>query len=369
MKVIIAGGGTGGHLFPGIAVADEFRRRYPECRILFIGTERGIEKKVLPDLGYDLQALDVAGIKGKGFLGTVKAMGKIPRSIMESRLLIKQFRPHLVLGVGGYVSGPVVLMAHLMGIATAVAEQNAVPGLANKMLGRFVDRVFVSFEETEQCFPAKKVIITGNPIRSGFVGKGQDATKSENAFTVLVFGGSQGSRAINDAMMKAASYLGRIRESLQIIHQVGSVDMEDVIKAYHESRITAEVKPFIMNMADAFNKADLLICRAGATSIAEITAAGKAAILIPFPYAIADHQTKNAEILSRHGAAILIPESQLMGEKLAEKILHLFGRPETIKKIGENASGLGHPRAATDVVDACMDLLHFSYDKSISAPN
>jgi UDP-N-acetylglucosamine--N-acetylmuramyl-(pentapeptide) pyrophosphoryl-undecaprenol N-acetylglucosamine transferase len=228
MKVIIAGGGTGGHLFPGIAVADEFRRRDPGCRILFIGTERGIEKKVLPTLGYDLQTLDVAGIKGMGILRAFKALGKIPRSFLDSWKVIKGFNPDMVLGVGGYASGPVVLMAHMIGIPTAVAEQNALPGLTNRILGGFVDRVFLSFEETKRWFATRKTLIAGNPIRAGFTVHERDETKSGQCFTILVFGGSQGAMAINRTMMDAARFLKDIRGRIRIIHQTGPGNVEDV---------------------------------------------------------------------------------------------------------------------------------------------
>ncbi|MGD0275365.1 MAG: undecaprenyldiphospho-muramoylpentapeptide beta-N-acetylglucosaminyltransferase [Syntrophales bacterium] len=369
MKVIIAGGGTGGHLFPGIAVADEFRRRDPGCRILFIGTERGIEKKVLPTLGYDLQTLDVAGIKGMGILRAFKALGKIPRSFLDSWKVIKGFNPDMVLGVGGYASGPVVLMAHMIGIPTAVAEQNALPGLTNRILGGFVDRVFLSFEETKRWFATRKTLIAGNPIRAGFTVHERDETKSGQCFTILVFGGSQGAMAINRTMMDAARFLKDIRGRIRIIHQTGPGNVEDVSTAYRAAGIDAEVYPFIMDMAKAYDEADILICRAGATSIAEITAAGKAAILIPFPYAVADHQTKNARLLTQEGAAEMIPEHMLTGEMLAGMVHRFFDQPDTVRQMANNATRLGHPKAAADIVDACMDLLQFSYDRRINAPN
>ena len=357
MKVIIAGGGTGGHLFPGVAVAEEFMRRDGTSKILFIGTKKGVEAAILPGLGFELVTLDVAGIKGKGFRDMAKALCKIPQSLGRSFRIIRDFGPDILIGVGGYASGPAVLMAHWMRIKTAVMEQNAIPGITNKILGRFVDRAFVSFEETKKAFPEDKVLLTGNPIRADFLrDMGKNEGKSER-FTLLVFGGSQGAHRINMIFLEALKFMKMDRTKPRIIHQTGGADFEMVKRAYGELGVEADVRPFIQDMPRVFRSVDLLICRAGATSIAEITASGKAAILIPFPYAVHDHQTKNAEVLARAGAAILALEKDLTAEGLARTIDDLHSNPWRIREMSEKSRSLGNVRAALDIVDECLRLV------------
>jgi len=355
--MIIAGGGTGGHLFPGIAIAEEFLRRNRDHRILFVGTNKGIEKKILGGLGFTLQTIDVEGIKGKGWRKSLDAALRIPGSLIQSWRTIRAFTPDLVIGVGGYASGPVVLMARLMGIPTAIAEQNASPGLTNRILGKMVDRIFVSFAQTSQWFRAAKVIVSGNPIRQQFFTETRHPDVREKAFTILVFGGSQGAHAINRAMLEAMKELKSLTGHLHIIHQTGSKDQEAVAIAYREMGIKAEVLPFIMDMAAAYRAADLLICRAGATSIAEITAAGKAAILIPFPFAVEDHQTRNAEVLVKAGAAEMIPEKELTGVRLAAAVQRHYENPEHLREMEIRSAGMGNIRAAADIVDVCLTLV------------
>ncbi|MCX5834158.1 MAG: undecaprenyldiphospho-muramoylpentapeptide beta-N-acetylglucosaminyltransferase [Deltaproteobacteria bacterium] len=357
MKVIIAGGGTGGHLFPGVAVAEEFMRRDNTNKILFIGTKKGVEAAILPGLGFELATLDVAGIKGKGLRDMAKALCKIPQSLGRSFRIVRDFGPDILIGVGGYASGPAVLVAHWMGVRTAVMEQNAIPGITNKLLGRFVDRAFVSFEETKKAFPEDKVLLTGNPIRADFL---RDMEKNEGKserFTLLVFGGSQGAHRINMIFLEALKFLKMDRTKPRIIHQTGGADFETVKRAYGELGMEADVRPFIQNMPQVFRSVDLLICRAGATSIAEITASGKAAILIPFPYAVHDHQTKNAEILARAGAAILSLEKDLTAEGLARIIDDLCNDPRRLREMSEKSRALGNVRAASDIVDECLRLV------------
>ncbi len=353
MKIIIAGGGTGGHLFPGIAIAEEILTRDGNNRVLFVGTERGIEKRVLPGLGYDLALIDVAGIKGKGPIGMFSALAKLPRSFMQSVQIIRSFQPDLVLGVGGYASGPAVLTAHLMGIKTAIAEQNAYPGVTNRILARFVNRIFLTFPDTEKRFPQRKTLHTGNPIRAAFLSPPDKPMKAEHKFKLLVFGGSQGARAINQAVLAALDKLEEIRQGLHIIHQTGAQELEWINDAYKSKGFDAEVHTFIMDMPSVYTQADLLVCRAGATSIAEMTASGRAAILIPYPYAANDHQTKNAEVLVRAGAAIMLPERVLTGEKLADAILSLHRDPTRISRMETCARRLARPHAASEIVNEC----------------
>jgi UDP-N-acetylglucosamine--N-acetylmuramyl-(pentapeptide) pyrophosphoryl-undecaprenol N-acetylglucosamine transferase len=357
VKVIIAGGGTGGHLFPGIAIAEEFLQRNRDVRILFVGTDKGIEKKVLGEMGFLLQTIDIEGIKGKKWSNALDALLRVPRSMIQSYRIIRSFSPALVVGVGGYASGPVVLTARLLGIPTAIAEQNALPGLTNRILGKMVDRIFVSFAQTKQYFQAHKVMMSGNPIRQRFFTEAKRPERRNHPFTLLVFGGSQGARAINRAVLEALDDMEPLRDHLQIIHQTGSKDRDAVAKAYEAKGVTAEVLPFIMDMAAAYQRADLLVCRAGATSIAEITAAGKAAILIPFPFAVEDHQTKNAEVLVQAGAAEMIPEKDLTGERLAAAVKGYYDNPPSIREMERRSAGMGNVRAAADIVDACLALV------------
>jgi len=357
VRIAIAGGGTGGHLFPGVAIAEEFRRRDRNSNVLFIGTKRGLEARVLPPIGFDLATLDVEGVKGRGLVRSVAALAKIPRSLLQSRRIIHGFAPDIVIGVGGYASGPAVLAAHFMGLPTAIAEQNAIPGETNRILGRFADRIFVSFPETARRFRPDRVRVTGNPIRAAIAGGERRSRKPGEPFTVLVFGGSQGAHRINLAVPEALPHLADMKERLRIIHQTGKDDLEMVKKGYGDQSMGAEVLPFITDMASAYGKADLLVCRAGATSIAEITASGKAAIFIPFPHAVNDHQTKNAELLVNRGAAELIPESNLSGESLSGVIRRLAGNPAVIEDMGRKAGELGNARAAADIVDECIALV------------
>jgi len=357
LKVIIAGGGTGGHLFPGIAIAEEFLRRDGDHRILFVGTNKGIEKRVLGNLGFALQTIDIEGIKGKGRRKTMDAALRIPGSLIQSFRIIRTFAPDLIIGVGGYASGPVVLMARLMNIRTAIAEQNASPGLTNRILGKIADRIFVSFAQTACWFQAGKVFVSGNPIRQQFFTEAGHSEGGKEMFTILVFGGSQGAQAINRAVLEAMNELAPLRDRLRIIHQTGSNDREAVADAYRAMGVKAEVLPFIMDMAAAYRAADLLICRAGATSIAEITAAGKAAILIPFPFAVEDHQTKNAEVLVQAGAAEMIPEKDLTGARLASAVQRYYKNPEHLREMETRSAGMGNIRAAKDMVDVCLAMV------------
>lgn len=359
MKIVIAGGGTGGHLFPGIAIAEAFIRRDNANEVLFIGTERGIEKRVLPELGYRLRLLDVEGIKGRGMMKAAVAALKIPGSMMQSFRTLRAYGPDVVIGVGGYASGPAVLAARMMGVPTAIAEQNALPGLTNRILGRFVKRIFLSFPDVEGWFPSGKATVTGNPVRESF--RGAVGTRKERVvgdrLNLLIFGGSQGAHVINMAVAAALPFLKQMQDSLQIVHQTGNADYEQIAAAYQAGGCPADVRPFILNMPEMYANADLLICRAGATSVAEITATGKASVLVPFARAVADHQTKNAEVLVRAGAAKMIVESDLTGRILAETIRDLLDRPGLIRDMEEKAAKMGNWRAADDIVDACMTLL------------
>ncbi|MDI6727196.1 MAG: undecaprenyldiphospho-muramoylpentapeptide beta-N-acetylglucosaminyltransferase [Smithellaceae bacterium] len=347
-RVIIAGGGTGGHLFPGIAVAEEWLHRNAENKILFIGTSRGIEGGLLGKLGFDLRTIRVEGIVGRGMRMFIRNLFLIPLGMVQSLRIIRSFRPDLVLGVGGYASGPALLVAWLLGIKTAIAEQNAQPGITNRILGAFVRRIYVTYQETLRWFPPGKTIITGNPVRKAFI-TGEEAKGKK--FTLLIFGGSQGSRAINEAMIDALPYLKNAGLDLRIIHQTGKGDHEEAKNAYARHGLDALVLPFITDMAPIMRGADIIVCRSGATSIAEITALGKASILIPFPRATHDHQTKNALALTGRGAAEMLPESLLNGRTLAGTLTRFYNNPADLSRMAENSAALGNPEAAARIVD------------------
>mgnify|MGYP000210641308 CR=1 FL=1 len=357
MKMLIAGGGTGGHVFPAIAVAEELIRRGDDNEVLFVGTGRGLEARVIPKAGYRLQTIDVAGLMGKGFMGVLTGLKKIPGSIIRSRAVIREFKPDVVMGVGGYVSGPVVITAHFMGIRTAVAEQNAVPGMTNNILGRFADRIFVSFEETSEWFPVRRVLYTGNPVRSGFARPAGKKKPDDGVFTLLIFGGSQGASSINRSVIAALPYLEDLKESLVIIHQAGMNDRDEVEEAYLRRGLNAKVVDFIDDMPAVYEEADLLICRAGATSIAEITAMGKASLLIPYPYATGNHQVLNARALVKKGAAEMLEEKDCTGESLAMHIRDMYRDPTRRQSMEVASKDMGNPDAAGVIVDHCFDLL------------
>ncbi len=356
MRLVIAGGGTGGHLFPGIAVAEEFLGRDRANRVLFVGTRGGIEYRLLGSLGYELRLIDVEGLKGRGIKALLVGAYKIPASMWRSRGLLREFSPDVVIGVGGYASGPVVISAWLMGIPTAIAEQNAVAGATNRILGKFVDRVFLTYEASRKDFTAGKVLITGNPVRAAFAA-GLDHERAESGGrNILIFGGSQGAAAINKTMVKTLPYLQKMREDLKITHQTGERDLPLVGDAYRRFGIDAEVHAFITDMPAAYARADLVICRAGATSLAEITAAGKPSVLIPYPFAANDHQTKNARVMADAGAAVMIPESELDAEKLFAVLEGLFSDDAKLREMGASSARLGRPGAAAEIVDACRQL-------------
>ena len=354
LKIIIAGGGTGGHLFPGIAVAEEFLKR-GETEVLFIGSGNKLEKDVLGGRGFPLRTIRTEGFKGKGLMRTMTALLKIPGSIWESYRIIRDFRPQLVLGVGGYASGPAVLTARLMGIRTAVMEQNALPGLTNRILGKFVDRIFLTYRETRKWFSEENTLVTGNPVRAALLAGARAVDGPKDRFTILIFGGSQGARSINRVLCAALPHLND--KNIRIIHQTGKDDLQYVSDVYRSYGFDAEVQPFIHDMAAAYRAADLVICRAGATSIAEITVMGKAAILIPFPFAVDDHQKKNAEALAGAGAALLIEEKELEGKELAETIERFYHHRELLRDMEAKSASLGNSKAAADIVDNCLALL------------
>lgn len=359
MKLIIAGGGTGGHLFPGIAVAEEFLSRDPANQVLFVGTERGIEARAVPAAGYRLELISAAGIRGKGTLSQFKGAAMMLYGYAQSRKILKSFRPDMVLGVGGYASLPMVLAARGMQIPRYIHEQNAIPGQTNRLLARFADQVFITLEESAAYFPKASTLLTGNPLRRQIldsVGEDGKNGRAENesaaaGFHLFVFGGSQGAHAINAAMIEALPLLKESSLKLAITHQTGEKECAEVTAAYRTAGVEANVRAFISDMASEYAKSDLIICRAGATTIAETTACGKACLFIPFPHAVDDHQRRNAEALLKKDACFMMLERELTGATLAEVIQTLANDPDLVRNTGDLAFSLARLDAARIIVD------------------
>jgi UDP-N-acetylglucosamine--N-acetylmuramyl-(pentapeptide) pyrophosphoryl-undecaprenol N-acetylglucosamine transferase len=357
MRVLIAGGGTGGHLFPGIALAEEVSTRHHKNDVVFVGTNRGLEARVVPAAGYTLETIQARGLKGMGLSRIIKSLGILPLAFFQSMRILRRYRPDVVVGVGGYSSGPVVLAARLAGIPTAVQEQNTRPGLTNRILGRLVNVVFIAFEEARSFFPAAKVQLVGNPIRRKLLDNYLRSTQAHERFRVLVFGGSLGAKSINQRMIEALDGLGELKGELQFLHQTGKNDREGVETGYREKGFHAEVVEFIDDMSTAYAQSELVISRAGAMTLAELTVCKKASILIPFPFAADNHQEVNAEAMVKGGAAIMFRESELSGPKLAETIRDLKLNPAKLKKMEKMAAVLGRPEAAKELADVCVQLM------------
>lgn len=363
---MIAGGGTGGHLFPGVALAEELRSREPEAPVRFVGTARGIEARVLPGLGWDLVLIEVSGLKTVGALGALRGLLRLPRAFLQARRVVKEFRPDVVVGVGGYASAPVVVMARLMGIRTGILEQNSLPGLANKVLGRFAHAVFLAFEETRRFFKAKKILMTGNPIRRdirlALEAVGGDAPAAAGApFHLFVFGGSQGAAAVNIVVAEAAKILSARGLALSIVHQTGEANLEPTRALYEAGGVAADLRTFIADMAAEYRRADLVIARSGATTVAELGVVGKAAILVPYPFAADNHQEVNAREMADAGAALMFRQSELTGEVLADAIAGLAADRERLAAMGRAMRALGRPQASAAILDWCAG-------KSVAAP-
>jgi len=359
MRMLIAGGGTGGHLFPGIALAEEVTTRHPDNRVLFVGTRRGLEAKVVPAAGFPLETIEVRGLKGMGLLRALQALLLLPFSFATSWRIVGRFRPDVVVGVGGYASGPVVLAAWIRGVATAIQEQNALPGITNRILGRIVRAVFIAFEQARAAFPPAKTYLVGNPVRRKLMDNylRSRTAATEGPFRLLVVGGSLGARGLNTRMLEALPHLGDLVGRMEIVHQTGAADVERVRAGYAEARVPAEVVPFVDDMSSAYARASLVLCRAGATTVAELTICKKAAILVPFPFAADDHQAVNARALVDSGAALMFRESELTGEALAATLRRLAADPESVRRMERAAGSLGRPEAARELVDVCAELV------------
>lgn len=361
LRVLIAGGGTGGHLFPGIAVARELISRRPTTRVTFAGTARGIEARIVPREGFELDVIRSGGLKGKSVRDRVRGASLLPVSVADAWRVISARTPDLVIGVGGYSSGPLVFVAAMRGIPTMLMEQNAVPGLANRLLAPFVRAAAVTYESTRDFF-GSKAFVSGNPVRPEILETGDGDEESGTHETasgvrVLVFGGSQGAHAINMAMVEAAPELAGVGTTLRVTHQTGERDVEMVRAAYRQAGLAARVEPFLDDMGRQLREADLVVCRAGATTLAEITAAGKAAILVPLPTATDDHQRRNAEALGGAGAADVLLQSEMTGSRLTTRIRALASDAERRRRMGAAARALAKPDAARAIADRALQLM------------
>ena len=350
MRIVIAGGGTGGHVIPALAIAQQLKKQFG-AEVLFIGTARGIETRLVPQAGFPLELIKVGALKNVSLLTRAKTMFDLPRALWTSGRLLTDFRPDVVIGVGGYASGPAMFAAIRRRIPTLAFEPNVVPGFANRLVARWVSAAAVHFEETREYFPNCKV--TGVPVREAFF---HIAGKTGGSPTLLVFGGSQGARAINQAMIESLPGLRDRVPGIHIIHQTGQRDFENVQAAYAKSGVSSEVHKFIDDMPGTFARSDLLVCRSGASTVAEIAAAGKPAIFVPFPRAADDHQNVNARALERAGAAMVVEESKLEAAYLVDTIAMLMADPNRLQRMSEAARSLAHPRAVEEIAEMVKHL-------------
>jgi UDP-N-acetylglucosamine--N-acetylmuramyl-(pentapeptide) pyrophosphoryl-undecaprenol N-acetylglucosamine transferase len=346
--ILIAAGGTGGHLFPGIAVADELLRRAPGLRVLFVGTPRGLEGRLVPLAGYPLALLPILPLNAVGAAGLLRGLAALPFGMLRAAALVLRERPQAVLGVGGYAGGPVALVAALMGVRTVILEPNARPGFTNRVLRPFVRAAACAYEEARREF-GRKGVVTGNPVRGGFATL--PVREPRPPMSLLAFGGSQGSRVLNEALLAALPGLPR---ELRIVHQTGDAQRERVAQAYRDAGREAEVLAFLDDMQARLAAADLVVCRSGATTCAELTVAGRAALLVPFAKAADDHQRVNAKALADAGAALMLEEKDLSGESLAAAVSALVGAPERLVAMATAARRLGRPDAAARVADLLL---------------
>ncbi|MDA1183907.1 MAG: undecaprenyldiphospho-muramoylpentapeptide beta-N-acetylglucosaminyltransferase [Acidobacteria bacterium] len=359
LSVLVAGGGTGGHLYPGIAVARELLARVPDAEVTFVGTSTGLEARVLPHEGFALDTIRSAGLKGGSVRSIIRGIALLPVSAVDAWRVLSRRRPSVVIGVGGYSSGPVVLLAAVRGIPTLLMEQNAMPGVTNRLLARIVDTAAVTYQESARFF-GRKAVLTGNPVRPEFFASTQDVAREREGtpgrVRVLVFGGSQGAHAINVAMADAAATLAIGPPGLVVTHQTGEQDQGLVRSAYQRAGLDARVEPFLFDMDREMKAADLVVCRAGATTLAELMAARRASILVPLPTATDDHQRHNAQALSAQGAVRVLDQRELDGGRLAAEVLAVAGDPDLRRSMENAAKNLARPDAAKVIVDEVLAL-------------
>ena len=363
-RFLIAGGGTGGHLFPGIAIAQEVMARNPKNKVLFVNSGKPFEEDILSKTGFKHIAISSTGIKRLGLWQQFKSAIKIPKGIVQSILILNKFKPNIVVGVGSYSSGPVVIGAWLMRIIVVLQEQNTIPGITNRMLSFFAKRIYSSFEETDKYLNPKKLYFTGNPVRKEFLEPAAVDNKidardpdSRGLFTILILGGSQGAHALNEAVIGSLANLKNINRYF-FIHQTGLQDETKIKDFYKSYGISFIAKAFFDDMIQQYQRADLVICRSGATTVAEITAMGKSAIFIPYPFAADNHQAVNAKALANAGAAEMILQKDMCFKLLTRRIEYYASHPDALSLMAAKAKCLGRPEAARSIVDDCFRLLN-----------
>jgi len=365
MRIVIAAGGTGGHLYPAVALAQEFLRQAPNTSLLFVGTSRGIERKVLSHEGFELETIEAQPVMGGGLSKALAGLRALPAAIRQAVTLLRRRQAELVIGIGGYTSPPVVMAAWGLRIPRVILEPNAFPGAANRVVGPLANLVFLAFDSTAEYFRRTKVRVVGTPIRRSFFedqgtrreARGEREERAPKCKTLLIFGGSQGARAINQVVVEALPHLGTFEPPLAIIHQTGEADHAGIKQAYQAAGVQAEVVPFLFDMPAVLRSADLVVSRAGAVSVAELTACGKPAILIPLPHAIYAHQLRNAEVLEAAGAAVLLPQDKLTGAALAETVGRALRDEHKLRDMGARSRSLGRLDAAERIVQECRALV------------
>ena len=370
IRLLLAAGGTGGHLFPGIAVA-QIAQREAAAEVLFVGTLQGMEQEVIPRLGFTLQFIPAEQLRGRSVWGGLRALWAALRSISSAWRILSEFAPDLIFSIGGYASGPTVVAGWIRRIPCVLLEPNAIPGLTNRLLGRLATRVCVGFPRTVASFPDGKAVCTGNPVRwkaedLPTLRGAEEKTGKRVSFTVLIVGGSAGARRLNQTLPYAFAQLSQLAQldkevdsagMLRIIHQTGKAAHAEVLHMYEQLGVEAEVVAFIESMDTAYAAADLVICRAGATTVAELTALGKPAIFVPYPYAADDHQRANAEVLVQAGAALMILDTELSAEQMSQTIQVLMKDQSRLKSMAYAAAALGKADATAAVLKECLGCL------------
>jgi UDP-N-acetylglucosamine--N-acetylmuramyl-(pentapeptide) pyrophosphoryl-undecaprenol N-acetylglucosamine transferase len=354
LRVVIAAGGTGGHLFPGIAVAQEFQERH-RAAVTFLTTPKSVTTQILERYGFAWEAVFARALKGEGLFSRARTLLGIPKAVFAARTRLKRLKPHLVLGMGGHASGPVGVAAWLLGIPLALHEQNAIPGATNRYLSRLANKIFVSFPASQDFFPPVRSLWTGNPIRPEFFQTGKPRPAAP--FTVMITGGSQGAHHLNMQVLAGLPFLTDLKNRLFFLHLSGDPDQKTVAAGYREHGFGAKVTGFTPEVAAWMRRAHLLVCRAGASTLAELTAVGRAAILVPYPYAANNHQEFNARFLAAAGAGEVLLNKDFTGEAFAGKIKQFLAEPETPKKMEEASRSLAKPGAAREIVQGCLELV------------
>jgi UDP-N-acetylglucosamine--N-acetylmuramyl-(pentapeptide) pyrophosphoryl-undecaprenol N-acetylglucosamine transferase len=360
-RIVIAGGGTGGHLFPGVAVVEAIEELDPSVDIAFVGTENGIEARVIPELGYQLELVDVPTLKGGGVKGWASGLSKLPFSGLESMSAFKKLNPGLVVSVGGYAAGPFTMLSSVRGVPTALMEQNSVPGMTNKLLGRVADRAFLTFESSAKFFDGVRCEVVGNPVRRDLLALAErfeyQAPAEDDGFNILVIGGSGGAASLNRDLPEALVGLEDLGAHVSVRHQCGR-DREDELDGRYEGfEGEVEVVEFIDDMASAYRWCDLLICRAGASTIAEVLVLGIPAVYVPFPGAADDHQTENAREIAESGAGVTLPDDEIGSARATRLLAGLIRNPVSLENLSRKARSMGRPDAATRVAQSCLEML------------